>query len=100
MLDTVEFKIDDKVLKRGQIKVFNTKQFFIKFKLDIEGDYKDYELPYPYRVEKVPDGFIFDYCLSAFIPKTEEVFWKMTCLDKSGASKLHNSYLHIVKLST
>ena len=100
ILETVEFKLDGRVIKRGQIKVFNTKQFFIKFKLDIGGDFKDYELPYPFRADRVEDGYIFDYCLSAFIPKTEEMYWKMTCMDKSTASKLHNNYLYITKLSS
>ena len=48
MLKNVEFKIDGKTIKRGKIKVFNTKQFFIKFKLEYGDDTKEYELPYPY----------------------------------------------------
>jgi hypothetical protein len=99
MLTTVEFKIDNKVIKRGKIKVSNTKQFFIKFKLENDKEVKEYEIPYPFRVEKRKDGFLFDYCLSSFIPNTEEVYWKMMTLNKTEASKIHEKYLHIVTLS-
>ncbi len=99
MLTNVEFVIDGKIIKRGKIKVFNTKQFFLKFKLDHCGDHKEYELPYPYRVDKLSNGFMFDYCLSAFIPKTEESYWKLKTLNHSECSKLFESHLYILKLS-
>ena len=99
MLQNIEFRIDNKVVKRGRVKVFNTKQFFIKFKLENAGEFKDYELPYPYRVVKTPSGFLFDYCLSAFCPPTEEVYWRMRTMNKSSSSKLHDNYLTIVALS-
>lgn len=95
MLKNVEFKIDNKIIRRGKIKVFNTKQFFIKFSLENSEIVKEYELPYPYKVISNTNGFIFDYCLSAFYPKTEEVYWRMLTMDRSGASKIHNNYLHI-----
>lgn len=99
LLTNVEFVIDGKVIKRGKIKVFNTKQFFIKFRLENLESIKDYELPYPFRVEKVSDGYLFDYCLSAFIPNTEEVFWKMRGMNKDDSSKLHEKYLFVRTLS-
>lgn len=99
MLQNVEFVIEDKVIKRGKIRVFNTKQFFIKFRLENGGVVRDYELPYPYRVEETDNGFLFDYCLSAFVPPTEEVFWKMKAVGKENASKIHEKYLSVVTLS-
>ena len=100
ILKYVEFKIGDKVIKKGKIKIFNTKQFFIKFKIDNGLDTKEYEIPYPFKVEKIPSGFMFDYCLSAFVPKTEESFWKMRTMNTSESSKLHENYLYIVSLSS
>lgn len=100
ILKNVEFKLEDKVVKRGKIKVFNTKQFFIKFKLEYDEGVKEYELPYPYKVIKTDTGFVFDYCLSAFCPKTEESYWKMRTVNKDEASKLHENYLFIVALSS
>lgn len=96
MLTNALFKIDNKIVKKGKIQVFNTKQFFIKFKLDDNGTIKEYELPYPYRVEKMTNGYLFDYCLSAFVPKTEEVYWKIKTMNKENCSKLHEKYLLIV----
>lgn len=99
MLKNVEFQLDGKIIKRGKIKVFNTKQFFIKFKLENVDEVKDYEVPYPYKVLKTESGYLFDYCLSAFVPRTEEVYWKMKTINKKDASKLHENYLMVVTLS-
>ena len=96
MLQNIEFKSNGKTFKKGKVKVLNSKQFFIKFKLETVNDTREYELPYPYRVEKLHNGFLFDYCLSAFIPKTEESFWKMKTLSTSESSKLHDNYLFIL----
>jgi len=96
MLKNVIFELNGKNYKKGKIKVFNTKQFFIKFKLETPNDVREFELPYPYRVERTDTGFLFDYCLSAFIPKTEESYWKMKTLSTSESSKLHENYLFIV----
>ena len=99
ILQHVEFKLNDKVVKKGRVKVFNTKQFFIKFKLEMAEGSKDYELPYPYKVIPIKNGFIFDYCLSAFCPKTEENYWRMRTMNRSDASKIHENYLIVVALS-
>lgn len=100
ILKNVEFKINDKIIKKGKVKIFNTKQFFIKFKIESLDDVKEFELPYPYRVVKTSNGFLFDYCLSAFVPKTEEVFWKMKTFNSSESSKLHENYLYVIALSS
>jgi hypothetical protein len=100
ILNNVEFKLNDKIIKRGKVKVFNTKQFFIKFKLELDEGYKEFELPYPYKVIKIDNGFIFDYCLSAFCPKTEETYWRMKTMNRQDASKIHENYLFVVALST
>lgn len=97
ILKNIHFKLDNKIIKKGRLKVFNTKQFFIKFKLDGDQGVKDYELPYPFKIVKVPNGYMFDYCLSAFIPKTEEVYWKMKLLNTDNSSKIHDNYLYIVE---
>lgn len=99
VLRHVEFIIDNKVVKRGQVKIFNTKQFFIKFKIETEQGIKDYEIPYPFELRETPTGYVFDYSLSAFVPPTEEVYWKMRLIDSKGASKLYNNYLYVQTLS-
>jgi hypothetical protein len=99
MLNNVEFKINNKIIKKGKIKVFNFKHFFIRFKLENESDYKQFEIPYPFKILKTDNGFIFDYCLSAFIPKTEESYWKLRTFNSDNSSKLHDSYLYITILN-
>ena len=99
ILKNVDFQIDGKSVKRGKIKVYNSKQFFIRFKLEQDNKIQEYDLPYPFKVLKVPSGYVFDYCLSAFCPRTEELYWKMLLMDKSEASRLHNNYLHVITLS-
>ena len=96
VLKNVNFKIDNKILRTGKLQIFNTKQFFIRFKIlnnDVE---KDYELPYPYRIQTIENGILFDYCLSAFCPFKDEMYYKLLLCDKSNAAKIHNRYLTIV----
>ena len=99
MLKTVDFQLDGKSLRKGKIKVYNTKQFHIKFNVENDGDVKEFELPYPFRITKIPQGYIFNYALSAFIPRTEEIYWKLRCMSKSEASKLHDNFLYVLTLS-
>jgi len=99
VLKSVDFQIDGKSIKKGKVKVFNTKQFFIRFKLENEDKTIEYDLPYPFRVVKNPKGYLFDYSLSAFCPRTEELYWKMKLMNKSEASRLHDNYLHVITLS-
>lgn len=99
MLKTVDFQLDGKSLRKGKIKIYNTKQFHIKFQVENDGDIKELELPYPFRITKIPQGYIFNYALSAFIPRTEEIYWKLKCMNKSEASKLHDNFLYVMTLS-
>jgi len=100
VLKKVEFRVDGRSIKNGKIRVFNTKQFYIKFKMEgeEEGEDKEFDLPYPFKIKDSENGMIFDYCLSAFIPRTETAYWKTLLYDKSEASRLHNNYLHIVEV--
>lgn len=95
----IEFIVDGKVIKQGFVRVFNTKQNFIKFKFEGDGVGKEWELTYPYTIHTGGSSMIFDYCLSAFCPRTEDAYWKMLLMNKSEASKLHNNYLYVRELS-
>ena len=76
--------------------MFNTKQNFIRFKIDDSGESKEWELSYPYDIKNIEKGFIFDYSLSAFCPRTEEVYWRMKAMNKSDASKFFDNYLYVL----
>ena len=95
ILKNVNFIIDNKCIRSGKIKVFNTKQFFIRFKILSENIEKEYELPYPFKLVERDDVFLFDYSLSAFCPPSNENYYKMLMCDKTKASKLYNNYLFI-----
>lgn len=99
ILKNVDFQIDGKSIKRGKVKVYNSKQFFIRFKLETETKTIEYDLPYPFKVVETKTGYLFDYCLSAFCPRTEELYWKMKMMNRDGSSKLHDSHLHVLASS-
>lgn len=100
VLKSVKFTIDNKTLRIGKVEVFNTKQFFIKFKLSNGDEQKEYVLPYPYKLLKIKNGYIFDYCLSSFCSVKDDNYFKMLGFDKTNASKLHNNYVYMVALSS
>lgn len=92
----VKFVLNSRTIKSGKIQMFNTKQNFVRFKIEENGEIKEWELSYPYDVKVTDDGFIFDYSLSAFCPRTEEVYWKMKAINKTDASKFFDNYLHVL----
>ena len=99
ILKNVKFTLGSKTYKEGVVKVFNTKQFFIRFKLESGEDMKEVDIPYPYSLRKEGNSYCFDYCLSAICPPTETVFYKMKLLDKSSSSKLHDTHMWVTPLS-
>jgi len=100
VLKTVKFTIDNKTIRSGRVDVFNTKQFFIKFKLSTGDEQREYEMPYPYKLTKIQNGYIFDYCLSSFCSVKDDNYFKMLGFDKTNASKLHNNYVYMVAISS
>lgn len=92
----VKFVLNNKNLKSGRIQMFNTKQNFIRFKIEEDSQAKEWEISYPYDIKKIENGYIFDYSLSAFCPRTEEVYWKMRSLNKDDSSKFFDNYLYVL----
>lgn len=91
----ISFVLNDKTIKKGKLQIFNTKQNFIKFRFD-DATEKEWELSYPYGIKKIDNGFIFDYSLSAFCPRTEEVYWVMKAMNKKDKSKFFDNYLYVL----
>lgn len=68
------FILDNKILKQGRLKLFTMKSFNLKFfLLDEENSIKALEIPYPFKLIKQDNGYIFDYRLKHFklLPDTE-----------------------------
>lgn len=92
----VKFVLNSRTIREGKIQMFNTKQNFVKFKIEEGGEIKEWEISYPYDIKLTDGGLIFDYALSAFYPRTEEVYWKMRMLNKSEASKFFDNHLYVI----
>lgn len=93
------FIVDGKIIKQGFVRVYNTKQNFIKFKLDNGDITKEWELTYPYKIHIKNNEMIFDYSLSAFCPKGEDSYWKMFLMAKKDASNIHDNYMYVREIS-
>jgi hypothetical protein len=92
----ISFVLNDKTIKQGKIHMFNVKQNFIKFKIEMDEEIKEWEISYPYAIKNTDRGYIFDYSLSAFCPRTEETYWKMMTMKKNESSKFLNNYLFVL----
>ena len=57
------FTLDNKVIKAGRLKLFTQKAFNLKFFLDDCEVSKAFEVPYPFVLKTLKNGFIFDYRL-------------------------------------
>lgn len=63
----ITFLLDNKVIKDGRLKLFTMKSFNLKFfLLDEENEIKTLEIPYPFDLIKLNDGYLFDYRLEKF----------------------------------
>ena len=58
------FLLDNKIIKEGRLKLFTMKSFNLKFFIqDENNDVKSLEIPYPFKLIKNDNGYIFDYRL-------------------------------------
>ena len=94
LLRDVVIKTDKKILKRGKLKIFQVKQYYINLTLDYNGAIKAYEIPYPFDTKIGKDGVILNYQLSSFIPKSH--MNKVKFLDSSSKSKLYNNLVYVL----
>jgi len=94
LLQDIIIRTNKKVLKKGRFKIFQIKQYYINFTLEINGVNKNYEIPYPYNVEYDEDIGILNYHLSSFIPDRQ--ITKVKFLDSSSKSKLYDNLVYIL----
>lgn len=98
LLREVELKLNSgKVIKRGLLKLVNTKQFYIKLSLQsADKSIKVFEVPYPYKLHTTDNSCTFDYTLSSLCSNKSDLFFKLKTSDKKNYSKFHDSCLHLV----
>ena len=101
LLQSVEFIMNDKVIKRGKIKIFNFKQYFIKFTLETDtGELKVYDLLYPFRIDSDRDGnCVFNYHLSAFSGGDIEMLRCMKTISKDSALPAYDGIITLKSIA-
>ena len=97
LLNQIEFKLPSgKSLKRGVLKVINTKQFYIKFSLQTpDKSIKVFEIPYPYKLTVENNICTFDYSLSCLCQDNIELFYKLKASNSKNHSKLYDTCLYL-----
>ena len=94
LLQPVEFVINEKVVRRGKIKVFNFRQYFIKFTVETEaGDLKTYDVLYPFKITNEGDKCVFNYHLSCFSATDVEMLFKMKTTKKEKCLPTYDSLM-------
>lgn len=97
LLKTITLKVNDKVLKKGKLRIFTIKQFFIKLNLEINHDIKVFEIPYPYKLHKQSNGLTFEYTLSSLCnSNSSPLYYKLKTSDKASANKMYDNFLNIL----
>ena len=97
LLKTVTFKLNNKVVKKGKLKLFSIKQFFIKFNIDINNEIKVYEIPYPFKIHENENGIAFEYTLSSFCNSdVSSLFYKIKTINKKTSNKMFDNFLFML----
>ena len=97
LLQDIIIKTDKKILKRGKLKIFQIKQYYINFTLEYKDSIKSYEIPYPYKMDWDEEISILNYHLSSFVPIKQ--MNRVKFLDSSSKSKLYNNLVYILPSS-
>lgn len=95
LLKDIVIRTDKKVIRRGTLKIFQLKQYFIRLFLDVNGKQKQYEIPYPFDIHETGDILTLNYQLST-IAKDEEVKLQIKFMDTTYKSKLYNNLVYIL----
>jgi len=101
LLKQAEFVINGKVVRRGKIKVFNFRQYFIKFTIETEsGDLKTYDVLYPYEIVNEGNNCVFNYHLSCFSVTNVEMLFKMKTIKKEKRLPTYDSLMILKPLNS
>jgi hypothetical protein len=97
LLKNVEFKLSSgKTLKKGVLKLINTKQFYIKLNIQQDKSIKLLELPYPYKISLNENIYTFDYTLSCLCQDNLELYYKLKSSPPKNHGKLYDTHLNIL----
>ena len=96
----VTFKCDNKVLKTGKLKLFNVKQYFIKFYIETDkGESKVLELPYPFLMN-YGDNVIctLNYRVSSLCNNTQPVIGRLKTCKTTSSHKIYDNVVNIIPI--
>jgi len=94
LLQDIVIKTDKKILKRGKLRIFQIKQYYINLTLEYNGTNKTYEIPYPYRTYRDKEKAVLNYQLSSFIPNRQ--INRVKFLDSSSKSKIYDNLVYVL----
>ena len=89
------------MLKTGTIKVFNIKQYFIRFYIESEKkETKVLELPYPFKME-IGDNNIctFNYRLTSICDNHTHTVTRLSKLKTNSVHKIYDNNVRIIPLN-
>jgi len=95
LLKEIVIKTDKKILRKGTLRIFQLKQYFIKLFIEVGDKTRQYEIPYPFDIHESKDMLTLNYHLST-IMKDEEVILQTKLLDVTGKSKIYNNLVYIL----
>ena len=97
----VIIKCDSKVLRAGKLKLFNVKQYFIKFYIETDkGEEKVLELPYPFLIDHSSENLCtFNYRISAMCNNTQPVISQLMACKSASSHKMYNNTVSILSLN-
>lgn len=95
LLKNIVIKTDKKIIRRGTLKIFQLKQYFIRLTLSVDGKQRQYEVPYPFTMHSLDSKLTLNYHLSS-IMKDEGTLLQSKLIDTSNKSKIYNNLVYIL----
>lgn len=95
LLRDVNFILDSKIIKSGNILLFNHRDYYITFTLKIDGSTKIFEIPSPFHFHFFEKSLLFDYKLESLYRDDLNLKIKFISYKTPKQSKLLNNCLKI-----
>lgn len=97
LLQDIVIRTNKKVAKRGKLKLFKVKQYFIKLHLELDEKIRIYDIPYPFDISADKNGILtLNYKLSCLNTSNKEVTSIISILNTSNAMKIYDNFLYIL----
>ena len=95
LLKDIVIRTDKKIIRKGMLRIFQLKQYFIRLFIEVGDITKQYEIPYPFTCNLDDDILTLNYHLST-VMKDESIIFQTKFLDASSKSKLYNNLVYVL----